>query len=182
MWRMIKENAAGAAGIAAGGLLGLLLLFFPQTTADAVLYIFGIALILIGAVRSVQYFRMDVRSAISSRQLALGVLLIFAGVMVLVFSESFISFFPFVLGCVLFIGGIAKLQSAFDLKRMGVAKWYYDLFGVLVSLLFGLIILLNPFSAAMTLMRVIGAALVIEVVQDVICAVRFCRFEKKFRS
>lgn len=93
MWRMIKENAAGAAGIAAGGLLGLLLLFFPQTTADAVLYIFGIALILIGAVRSVQYFRMDVRSAISSRQLALGVLLIFAGVMVLVFSESFISFF-----------------------------------------------------------------------------------------
>ena len=51
---------------------------------------------------------------------------------------------------------------------------------VAVSVVMGLVIICNPFSTMMTLMRVIGAALVIEAVQDAICALKFYKIEKKF--
>ena len=83
-------------------------------------------------------------------------------------------------GLILLIGGVFKLQGAFDMRRMGVSTWARELIYVAVSVVMGLVIICNPFSTMMTLMRVIGAALVIEAVQDAICALKFYKIEKKF--
>ena len=37
-----KQNAPGLAGVLLGGLLGLFLLLFPQTTANIVFFIFSV--------------------------------------------------------------------------------------------------------------------------------------------
>ena len=87
---------------------------------------------------------------------------------------------PWAAGSWLRVGGIFKLQTAFDMRRMGVDKWQHELIYVGVSVVMGAIIIFNPFSTALTLMRVIGAALVVEAVQDTICAVKFHKIEKNF--
>ena len=59
-----KQNAPGLAGVLLGGLLGLFLLLFPQTTANIVFFIFGTALIVAGVVHAILYFADDARNAI----------------------------------------------------------------------------------------------------------------------
>ena len=70
--------------------------------------------------------------------------------------------------------------GAFDLKRMGDPRWFITLIGALVSLIFGLIVLVNPFGTLMTLMRVMGAFLVVESVQDAVYAARYEKIRKSF--
>ena len=180
MRQFLKENMAGMAGIILGGLLGLFLLLFPQTTANVVFFMIGTALIVTGVVRSILYFTGDAHKAVGGWQLATGVMLVLAGVMLFVLADALISFIPLVFGCALLVGGIFKLQTAFDMRRMGVDKWQHELIYVGVSVVMGAIIIFNPFSTALTLMRVIGAALVVEAVQDTICAVKFHEIEKNF--
>lgn len=180
MRQFLKENMAGTAGIALSGLLGLFLLLFPQTTADAVFFIIGAVLIVTGAIRAILYFAGDAHMAVGGWQLATGVMLMLAGIMLFVLADALIAFVPFVFGCALLVGGIFKLQTAFDMRRMGVDKWQRELIYVGISVAMGALIIFNPFSTAMTLMRVIGAALVIEAVQDAICAIKFHKVEKNF--
>ena len=66
-----KQNAPGLAGVLLGGLLGLFLLLFPQTTANIVFFIFGTALIVAGVVHAILYFADDARNAIGGWQLAM---------------------------------------------------------------------------------------------------------------
>ena len=175
-----KQNAPGLAGVQLGGLLGLFLLLFPQTTANIVFFIFGTALIVAGVVHAILYFADDARNAIGGWQLATGIMLVLAGIAVFVLADALIAFLPFIFGLILLIGGVFKLQGAFDMRRMGVSTWARELIYVAVSVVMGLVIICNPFSTMMTLMRVIGAALVIEAVQDAICALKFYKIEKKF--
>ena len=75
---------------------------------------------------------------------------------------------PFFFGLMLLIGGIGKLQYTLNFKRMGATRWYLELVGTILSIAFGIIILVNPFSTALLLMRIIGIALLIEGIQDLI--------------
>lgn len=180
MKQLLKDHATGTAGLLIGFLMGLLLLFVPQLTAKVVVLVIGGALILFGVVRMIQYFRADAHAAVDSWGLATGVMVALGGVGVFVFSKALIGLVPFVIGCIIIAGGVLKLQRALDLMRLGAERWYLDFIGVAVSIVLGLIIILNPFATALTLMRVIGASLVVEAVQDALCELRFYKIHKRF--
>ena len=101
-----KQNAPGLAGVLLGGLLGLFLLLFPQTTANIVFFIFGTALIVAGVVHAILYFADDARNAIGGWQLATGIMLVLAGIAVFVLADALIAFLPFIFGLILLIGGV----------------------------------------------------------------------------
>ena len=55
------------------------------------------------------------------------------------------------------------------------AKWNITMVAAVISLIFGALIVFNPFSTAMTLMRVLGAGLIYEGVVDY----TYSKFKKK---
>lgn len=171
------ELILGAAAI----LLGLLLLIWPNMAVNVLLNGIGIFCIVVGLILIVRYFMLDTRQAIISNDLAIGLTWIAGGILIIVLKSLLISILPFVFGLVVLIGGLAKVQGALSFKRMNSMHWYLELICALVSIVHGVLILLNPFSTALLLMRVIGAALLLEGVTDLISCRQFkCAKEQFF--
>lgn len=159
-----SEMLMGLAAI----VLGLILLIAPGTATAFVFNGIGAICIAIGLFNVVRYFMLDTKASIISNALATGLVWIIIGVAVILLKGTLISILPVFFGVIVLIGGIAKLQGALSFKRMNATKWYIELCLAVLSIVFGSLILLNPFSTAMILMRIIGAALLIEGIADMI--------------
>ena len=89
--------------------------------------------------------------------------------------EMFLSILPLLLGIVLVVAGLCKLQSAVDLVRIHSSRWLWVLLTAVLTLLLGAVTLYNPFSAAVTLMQFIGISLVVSGVSDLAAAILMIR-------
>lgn len=154
--------------------LGAILLIFPGATVAVVMNGIGIAAIIIGIINIVRYFMTDASAAMQSNNLASGLIFVLAGLVVILFHESLIALLPLCIGLAIMIGGFFKLQGSIAALRMG-AKWNITMVAAVISLIFGALIVFNPFSTAMTLMRVLGAGLIYEGVVDY----TYSKFRKK---
>lgn len=156
-----------AVGLAVS-ILGLVLIICPGLASSVVFNAVGGIGIIIGLVCLIRYYSLDSRAAMSSNGMFFGLLWLVGGILVIALKGFLLSLLPIFFGIVLLIGGIGKLQYTANFKRMGVARWYFELVCAALSVGFGVIILLNPFNTALLLMRIIGIALLIEGVQDLI--------------
>ena len=149
-------------------LFGLALLIWPNTTTALILSVFGGLLIAVGAFHIIRYFVADHRSTMYNFDLGIGIALAFLGLLVFLLKGFLLSLVPVLIGVFLLISGFVKLQTALDFKRLAVNRWYFELAAACVSLVLGILIILNPFSTALVLTRIIGASILIEGIQDVL--------------
>lgn len=156
-----------AAAIAAL-VFGLALLIWPGITTDLVLNIAGAALIVVGAFNIVRYFMNKDPYDLFSWELGLGIALACGGVALIVFKGLLLSIVPLLFGIALLVGGIVKIQAAFNLHRMTYGRWYLTLIGAAASCVLGILIICHPFGTGLVLMRVIGASIAIEAVEDLL--------------
>lgn len=162
--------------------LGLMLLIHPENIYNLVLNVCGAVLLAFGVIRILAYWQSDAYAAMQSRQFTTGMLLALAGLALIVLKPVFISILPFLLGAVLLVGGAFRLQGALDLKRLNAGHYRPVLVSCVISIAFGLTIMLNPFKSAMILLRVIGAALIIEAVMDGIYTHQFRKWKDDFTA
>lgn len=163
-------------------LLGLVLLIFPSLTNKVIVFAIGLALIVYGLYRMVRYLRKDADMAVSEHDLSAGLILIVTGIFMLIYSKVVISVLPFLFGLALIFGGAMSIQSSFDMKRFGGAKWTYHLFVGLVFAVVGVIALRNPFESAMVLTRFVGACMLIEGIYMCAAGVSLAKLRKAFRG
>lgn len=156
--------------------LGLILLIAPGTAVSFVFNSIGGLCIGIGILNLIRYFSMDPKASIVSNALTAGIILILGGFAVILLKGPLVSIIPIFFGVILLISGIGKLQGALSLRRMNAQRWYFELIFAAVSILFGALILFNPFSTSLLLMRIIGLALLIEGLSDIIS---FSTLQKK---
>lgn len=159
-----SELSVGLATI----LLGLVLTICPGLASSVVFNVIGVAGIIIGIVHLVRYFMLDAQASLSSNGMFAGLIWVVSGILIISLKSFLLSLLPFFFGLLMLIGGIGKLQYTLNFKRMGAARWYLELAATILSVIFGVVILINPFSTALLLMRIIGVALLIEGVQDLI--------------
>lgn len=156
-----------AVGIAMSA-LGLVLTVFPGLASSVVFNAIGMIAIIIGVVHLARYSMLDSKASIGSNGMFVGLMWLVGGILIIVLKGFLLSLLPMFFGLVLLIGGIAKLQYTLNFKRMGVTRWYFELVATILSIAFGVIILVNPFNTALLLMRIVGIALLIEGIQDLI--------------
>lgn len=151
---------------------GLFLLIFPETTAKTIGYAFACILLVMGLRSIFNYMMRDVSVVFYHNDLVIAAVLILASVCVFINVEAVVSIIPFVLGIIVAISGVIKLQNAINLKRLnhGGAMMVFIL--AAVNIIFGIVLLVNPFKAMATLIRIIGIGLVFSGVTD--CFTLFC--------
>lgn len=147
-------------------IIGLILTIWPGLASSVVICGIGAVGIVIGIIHAVRYMMLDARQSVVSYDMGLGLVWIVGGILVIVLKNFLLSLLPVFFGLVILMGGIAKLQFTLNMKRMGLRRWYVELAGAVLSIVLGTLILTNPFSTAMLLMRIIGIALLIEGIQD----------------
>ena len=166
-----SEIVTGAAIIA----LGLVLLIMPGLATSVVFNVIGIGCILIGVVHIIKYCRLDARAAVLSNEMAQGLAWAVGGLLIIIFKGLLVSLLPTLFGLAVLVGGVIKIQSTLGFRRMNASRWYWELICAAVSVVLGILILTNPFSTALLLMRVIGISLIVEGVMDMISRAAFKR-------
>jgi len=148
-------------------LFGLALLIWPGQTTGLILNFAGGLLMACGAFRIIRYFVKSRNTAVYNMDMGIGGALFIVGLMIYIFKGFLLSLVPTIIGIILLVSGLLKLQTALDFRRLNVRRWQIQLITAAISVVMGIIILINPFSTALLMTRLIGAAILIEGLQDV---------------
>lgn len=142
-------------------IVGIVLLIWPQVTTITACIVVGLVLCIYG-IMSILRYRKSPGLVITEIQLVLGILAVIGGALLLFFPRFFLSIIPFVFGIVVVIHGILEIQKGLDLKRMYTNTWWVTAAEGGVEVILGLLLIFNPFSTTVIVVRILGILLIVE--------------------
>lgn len=165
-WKTLKWNAAA---ISIGSVvLGVILAGWPAIAARTVCYLLA-AVLLLGAFSYLLSYLSGRRQSLpSGMDLAIGLVLVLAALLVAVKADQIIGLIPMVMGAVFAINGAVKLQRSVELKQVQYRGWGVVMFYAILTIGFGVLLLFNPFSAATMMVRILGIGLLVSGGTDII--------------
>ena len=151
--------------------IGVVILIRPSESSMVLVYVISGLIALAGLLRTILYFAIG--------GLSIGLSLLAIGIFLLLAPKVLILVLPVTLGCMLIFSGFGSLQTAVELFRLHIRRWYIPLIFSLASLICGFIALINPFSTASVLMVFLGIALCGEGLLLLISVFLFCPREPR---
>ena len=143
-------------------IFGLILLFRPALSGKVICGAVGIGALVYGVVKLVSFWKLREMGGVFQLELVLGVVFAAIGIFALVRADVILSILPIMLGIILLMDCVTKLQSALQLRRMAYGRWVSVLAAGLVTGAAGVVLLVNPFTAATVMIRFIGAGLIVD--------------------
>lgn len=150
-------------------ILGFLLIYQSENTIMTISYIIGGILIAIGVLALIRYVR-DGESPAQRNELDIvyGIVTVIFGIIIIKNYQAVASIIPAVLGIAIIISSAGKLNYAFQLKSDENRLWKTTMVISIISTLCGVILLFNPFKAAIGIMKIIGIFIITYAVLDII--------------
>ena len=158
-----KFRSYSIVSIIVSTLCGLALLIFPEASIRYISLAFGGALLIMGAVGVVQYFRKTAGPV----ALSAGLISMVCGVIVCAKYQSILTLVEFLFGASIFCGGIIGLVIALRREMRLLPGWGVNLALTVVSVILGIVCMVNPFHTALALARMLGVALLYAVMEAV---------------
>jgi len=146
---------------------GVLLILLDDLTRTITGYVLAAVVIIWGFWQIFEYIRSDAMVRIIEAKLAIGLILVVTGSLIAFSPDSLRELFPYAWGLSLLFGGFLKIQYAFDRKALGSQRWWILLILAAVSLIIGIVTLLNPAFLGERKAMVIGILLTLEAVIDI---------------
>lgn len=149
-------------------ILGLFLFVRPDATITTISYIIGIALLILGILSIIRYFKSCFGISPFDFNLVYGVLVIIAG-LYLIFNPLLLEvIFPVILGIWIIINAVTKFQYSLILYKMKKSDFKYTLIISLLVFILGIILLINPLKSILLITQIIGIFIIIYAVLDII--------------
>ena len=159
-----KFRSYSIVSIIVSTLCGLALLIFPEASIRYISLAFGGALLIMGAVGVVQYFRKTAGPV----ALSAGLISMVCGVIVCAKYQSILTLVEFLFGASIFCGGIIGLVIALRREMRLLPGWGVNLALTVVSVILGIVCMVNPFHTALALARMLGVALLLYAVMEAV--------------
>lgn len=159
-----KFRSYSIVSIIVSTLCGLALLIFPEASIRYISLAFGGALLIMGAVGVVQYFRKTAGPV----ALSAGLISMVCGVIVCAKYQSILTLVEFLFGASIFCGGIIGLVIALRREMRLLPGWGVNLALTMVSVILGIVCMVNPFHTALALARMLGIALLLYAVMEAV--------------
>ena len=169
-------------------LAGLLLIVYPESSRDLIAYVFGIALVVYGIVSLTTYFVINVKESLRRNEFSIGIMAIFAGLIIIFKQQILLDIIPILLGLVIVADGFDKLQNAVVAKRIGSSQYATYIVLAAVSIVLGFVVMffLTGVELQKILFVVIGVSLVYCGVSDIFVVLfiadKFHKFLKSFEA
>ena len=153
-------------------ILGFLLIFQSETTIMMISYIIGGVLIAIGALALIRYVRNGERPLLRNElDIVYGIVTVIFGIIIIKNYQAIASIIPAVIGIAIIISSAGKLNYAFQLKSEEKSLWKTTMVISIISTIFGVVLLFNPFQAALGIMKIIGIFIIIYAVLDLLSTI-----------
>ncbi|MBQ9297982.1 MAG: DUF308 domain-containing protein [Clostridia bacterium] len=142
-------------------ILALFLIFKPGLSINIVMTAVGIVLAFYGVVQTYSYFSHSKEIEFFNFQLVFGLLGILAG-LVFIFNPTFIyGILPLAIGLWIVVKSVTSLQLALNIKNSGGDNWQLMLILSLLTLVLGIVIVVNPFEALEAAVSICGGFLLV---------------------
>ncbi len=157
-WGMIISSVALV-------ILGIILFVWPEATMNVICYILAGLLLILGVGFLINYIRQDIHRILYRHDLVFGVSAILGGILIFIKVEQLTNLIPVVLGFLVTISGILKLQNSVDLFRLGYGTWHVAFAFAIINVVVGVILLIDPFAKEILIMA-IGISLIYSGITD----------------
>ena len=150
--------------------VGILLLISPVGFTTGIITTAGIVLMVVGVITLIQYFRTQAAEAAAGQLMFKALVCLLIGAFCALKSGWIIATFPLMTmlyGIIILLTGIFKVQWAVDMLRQKKKRWWIAAIGAVVSILFAVVIFMNPFSSTAILWMFTGISLIVEAVMDI---------------
>ena len=149
-------------------LIAILLILKPEKMLNTVVIIFGVGMLLDGIFSIILYIVTDKKQKIFSNALAEGILGILISMLILAKIDFVITIIPVIVGIWIIIKSIAKIQLSLNVKSVDEKSWVLILLSALITLVIGIIIIVNPFDTMVSVVMLAGILLLVTGIIDII--------------
>jgi uncharacterized membrane protein HdeD (DUF308 family) len=156
-------------------LFGLFALFAPGTALLALVFVFGAYAILDGVTALALGIRNRKEDQHWVWHLVQGVVSVLAGIIAFVWPGVTVLAILFVIAFWSIVGGIAEIVESFMMRKRGGDGWGWVLAAGIVSVLFGIVLLVWPGAALITLLWLVGVWAIVFGVIIIVWGVRLRR-------
>ncbi len=167
----LKKSMNGLIVVLFELIVGILLLVNPKGFTIGIVMVAGVALMAVGLIQIIKYFRTDAEEAAKGQFMLKGLIALLAGVFCAIKVEWFVENLPaltIIYGILVLVTGLSKVQQIFDMIRSKNKKWYFVAINAVLSFVFAAIILCNPFKTMEVLLIFTGIVLIVEAVADIV--------------
>lgn len=148
-------------------LLGLVLVIWPGTTSQIICMLLGGVLLAYGILQIAIYLLARERTIVSQGMMILGIVFAVIGLWILLRPQMIMEAVPVIVGVLIAIHGLHNVVQAFELKKEGYDNWWVAFLMGLLTLIFGGVLICNPFKAIELVARIIGIFLIYDGVSDI---------------
>ncbi len=146
---------------------GLVFMIFSDVMVKMIGWILGAILCIIGIIQVVAYIR---RSQLIT-ELIFGILGIVLGVLIFAHPAWVMSILSVIIGLYILVEGALKVKIAFDAKKQDAKGWWVLFVAAVISIVISIILIINPFGMSKAFMFVLGLALLLNGIENIIHAV-----------
>lgn len=147
-------------------LMGAVLAVNPVGTTRTICFTIGYIIIAISIVYIIGYFISDFKNNLQKNKLVIGIILLIIGLFFILGYRIIMSIIPTVLGVMIFLSGLTKLQTAFNARKINNEGTGWIMGIAVLNIVLGLFVVLNPFGTGKFLLRIIGICLVFSGITD----------------
>ena len=140
-------------------LLGLVLVIWPHILGVLLCYLLGGALIVMGVFQLISFLRGERLGFYNEFVMMMGIVLVLLGIWICTQPHIVLSIIPVVVGIIVLIHGLMDIQYTLDIKKAGSTKWWIALIAAILTLVVGLLLVFNPFTAYEITMVLLGIAM-----------------------
>lgn len=177
---ILKSSKKGLIGSGiAFAALGVLMCIRPIGTAGLMCVIAGAAMMLGGLWKALGYFRKKEYGLVQRTDFAMAALQTALGALLISRPEAVVELMPVILGMVVLVNSVFQGQNAAELKALGVGSWKFHLIPAAVCALAAIGMMFNPFDSYRAVSFVLGAAFIIDGINDLLVALYLMKKLKK---
>ncbi len=138
---------------------GIILLVFPGVSLDILRWIISLALIAGGLALLINDFRRQTVGSFFSGSI-LGIFLLILGIIVVVHPDI-LGIIPIALGAYMIISSFLSIRITESLREVSPSSFYISLITSVISVLCGIVLIVNPFGGAIAMTILLGAVAIV---------------------
>lgn len=163
-------------------LVGAVLLIAPGIALDVVRIIFGIYMIIYGAVKIMGYFAKDAYQLAFQFDLALGIVIAIVGIVFVCRTARVVQLLSTCIGIVMLVDATFKIQTSIDSKRFGISRWWLMLILAVIVAAIGILLILMPGETTRLMVRLIGLNLCMDGILNLVIVIDTVKTDKALRQ
>lgn len=163
-------------------LVGAVLLIAPGIALDVVCIIFGIYMIIYGAVKIMGYFAKDAYQLAFQFDLALGIVITIVGIVFVCRTARVVQLLSTCIGIVMLVDATFKIQTSIDSKRFGISRWWLMLILAVIVAAIGILLILMPGETTRLMVRLIGLNLCMDGILNLVIVIDTVKTDKALRQ